>query len=600
MSLETQPLLPQPSTDAQSLQEKVKKVCCWPKHICLPSKAAILIILWTAVVGTVYIFITGATAASIMTSKYAHTFDVGVIGSIPQVVLAVIMTFYPLSGFIADVCCGRFKIVIISINLILVSIVMICVMALILTGEHIDNHISVSYLLHKEGILILLLSLVAVIFFIVGLTGYQANIIQFGLDQLLEAPCEYLGLFSHWATWALNFSSIIFFIVVSLISCHSLRHMVTTILQSTLPLVLAITLLLSFIISCWKRHWFYSEPGQHNPYIIAFKVLNYARKHKHPLQRSAFTYGDNHIPSRIDFAKERYGGPFDTEQVENVKTLLRILLLLFALGPAYVLQVPASLYIFPLFGLHTGYNYSLVLGKDHCSAYRIWIVFVGIGGLTALSATILLPVYTWYIFSALRKKLPKMLTRLKIGIGLCLLGVISMLITDVVGHSVNTYESGNKTESQCMFTVTKVNYTLEYQPLNMHWSVLIPPSVFLGIGPLLITATTLEFISAQSPHSMKGLLVGVSFAIQGFFQLIGYLVILPLSLTQPWIQAGTPVVNCEFAYFLFTSVVGLVGLTLFSIAAKKYKYRKRDDENFSQKEVEEVYIRYLTQAARAT
>ena len=176
-----------------------------------------------------------------------------------------------------------------------------------------------------------------------------------------------------------------------------------------------------------------------------------------------------------------------------------------------------------------------------------------------------------------------------------------MLITDVVGHSVNTYESVNKTESQCVFKVTKHNYTIEYQPLNMHWSVLILPSVFLGIGPPLITATTLEFISAQSPHSMKGLLVGISFAIQGVSHLIGYLVTLPLSLTQPWVQKAMPsVVSCGFVYLLFTSMVGLIGLALFSVVAKKYKYRKRDDENFSQKEVEEVYIRYLTQAARAT
>ena len=88
MSLETQPLLPQPSTDVQSHQKNIKMACCWPKHICLPSKAAMLIILWTAVVGTAYTFITGGVAASIMNNKYAHTFDVGVIGSIPHVVLA--------------------------------------------------------------------------------------------------------------------------------------------------------------------------------------------------------------------------------------------------------------------------------------------------------------------------------------------------------------------------------------------------------------------------------------------------------------------------------------------------------------------------------
>ena len=54
--------------------------------------------------------------------------------------------------------------------------------------------------------------------------------------------------------------------------------------------------------------------------------------HKHPLQRSAFTFSENYIPSRLDFAKERFGGQFTTEQVENVKIFLRILLILFALG----------------------------------------------------------------------------------------------------------------------------------------------------------------------------------------------------------------------------------------------------------------------------
>ena len=184
MSLESQPLLPQPSTDVQSHQKKMKMICCWPKHICLPSKAAILIILWTAVVGTAHTFITGGIAASTMTSKYAHTFDVGVIGSIPHVVLAVIMTFYPLSGFIADVCCGRFKTVIISINLILISIVMACLIALILTSKQLDITFRLSYLFHKEGILVLILILFALVFLTVGLAGYQANFIQFGLDQL--------------------------------------------------------------------------------------------------------------------------------------------------------------------------------------------------------------------------------------------------------------------------------------------------------------------------------------------------------------------------------------------------------------------------------
>ena len=82
----------------------------------------------------------------------------------------------------------------------------------------------------------------------------------------------------------------------------------------------------------------------------------------------------------------------------------------------------------------------------------------------------------------------------------------------------------------------------------MHWSVLIAPSVFFGIGPLLITTTPLEFISTQSPHSMKDLLVSVYFAIQGFIQLLEIVAVLPVSLTQPWTQRLPSVISCGSVY----------------------------------------------------
>ena len=140
-----------------------------------------------------------------------------------------------------------------------------------------------------------------------------------------------------------------------------------------------------------------------------------------------------------------------------------------------------------------------------------------------------------------------------------------------------------------------------YHSLNMHWAVLIPPSLLLGIGPLLVIATTLEFISAQSPQSMKGLLVGVFFAIRGLFQFLNSIVIIPLSLRHPWTTIEQtqhpPVTTCGFVYLLLTSVAGLIGLFLFSLAAKRYKYRTRDERMFCQHDVEEIYDRYMDQTA---
>ena len=38
---------------------------------------------------------------------------------------------------------------------------------------------------------------------------------------------------------------------------------------------------------------------------------------------ATMTYCEDELPSRIDFGKNKYGGPFSTEQVEDVKTVLR-------------------------------------------------------------------------------------------------------------------------------------------------------------------------------------------------------------------------------------------------------------------------------------
>ena len=150
-----------------------------------------------------------------------------------------------------------------------------------------------------------------------------------------------------------------------------------------------------------------------------------------------------------------------------------------------------------------------------------------------------------------------------------------------------------------MFQLYMMNDTLQDPGLDMHWSVLITPSLCLGVGPLIVMTATLEFISAQSPQSVKGFLIGVFFAIRGLFQLLNSIIIVPFSLKHPWASGemleNPPVTNCGFVYLLFTCVVGLIGLILFSVAAKKYKYRKRDEGMFRQMDIEDVFEREIEQ-----
>ena len=497
---------------------------------------------------------------------------------------AVIIITYPLWGLAADFCCGRFKVVMISLCLFTVAAAVACPTALLLIEKDFGDAYRFRDVL-KGNPVISILTIICLILFVVGISGYKANFIQLGLDQLHEAQSEYLGLFAHYTIWVSSLGALVSTVMVDTSLFYTKNnHKLKQVVMDIVLFTLATGALVLLLITCCKRRWFYVELPQKNPYKTVYKVLQFARRHKYPLQRSAFTYCDDYLPSRIDFAKERYGGPFSTEEVENVKTLFRIIVILISLGPVFALQVPASRYIFPLFGYHT----HLLKGPN-----THWIRLVENGLLMSLAESIIFSLYIWYIFSHLRKRIPKMLLRLTAGIIFSLLGVLSMLITDAVGHSVVSKNISTNLTVQCTFQVSAFNYTNDHQPLNMHWYVLIPPSVFLGIGPLVIIATTIEFISAQSPHSMKSLLIGVFFALQGVFQLIGYLLTLPFSLSKYWKDKSG--ISCGSVYLFIISIVGLVGLISFSVAAMRYKYRKRDDENFRQRDVEEVYTRYLSQ-----
>jgi hypothetical protein len=75
-----------------------------------------------------------------------------------------------------------------------------------------------------------------------------------------------------------------------------------------------------------QHSWLIKEaPVKQNAIKQAYRVIKYAIKTKRPRQRRAFTYCEDELPSRIDFGMDKYGGPFTIEQVEDVKTCLRLI-----------------------------------------------------------------------------------------------------------------------------------------------------------------------------------------------------------------------------------------------------------------------------------
>ena len=64
------------------------------------------------------------------------------------------------------------------------------------------------------GVLLIVLLGVAIT---VGISLFEANAIQFGLDQLLEAPTPKLITFIHWYYWSQNVAGLVVFYIVTLL-----------------------------------------------------------------------------------------------------------------------------------------------------------------------------------------------------------------------------------------------------------------------------------------------------------------------------------------------------------------------------------------------
>ena len=110
-------------------------------------------------------------------------------------------------------------------------------------------------------------------------------------------------------------------------------------------IVCVLTLILISLFCC--NNWLIKEPISQNPFKLIYGVSKYAFKTKYPQNRSAFTYCEDEVISWIDYGKSKYGGPFTTEQVEDVKTFYKTLPIVILSGkPAGEMMVAGALTLF--------------------------------------------------------------------------------------------------------------------------------------------------------------------------------------------------------------------------------------------------------------
>ena len=478
---------------------------------------------------------------------------------------------YPLAGFLADVYIGRYKMLCGSVVIVYVGLVLGTAVELAVIAT--DGSDYKTY-----GCRFLVMNILVCCLLLVGLAGFQSTVIQFGTDQLLGSSSNALSSFIHWFV----FSGSLGLCLYSLVKRYTKFIGVWSIFTAFFSLMIMLQ-------RCCLSKWYNVEPTTSKAIKNLFGVFSFARKHRHPLRPSAFAYCRSDKPSRMDFAKRLYGGPFSNEEVENAKTFMQIAGLLFAL------LVFASVMHSPFFG-----TVFLTQYKNEREPHT-YIFLLGINSLACALTIVFLEVLFNPLFP---KQTPQLLTKVCIGIALKLATIGIDLIIDAAEHN----KSGSL---ECLFAQNNVT---EWQSLNLTHSYLALPTVVDGVGQTIFEAAILEFILAQAPNFISSILLGIYYSINlGLSNLLPVIIMLVFTLSYEHTAMNrsvkgtlsvpaksSSVMSCGSAYFLTNICIGLLGLVLFVAVACRYKRRERDDVVNTYLFAEEYYSKYHSTASSPT
>ena len=171
----------------------------------------------------------------------------------------------------------------------------------------------------------------------------------------------------------------------------------------------------------------------------------------------------------MDLGKSRYGGPFTTEQVEDVKTILRLLplcLALWLLGCSLAIchPVTSSTVYPPDCNSYVSILLSLFT-YHHFWCGMVWTVF-----------------YEFVLYPVIRNRLPSILRRI---------GIISFFIMVV----------------SIVFLILKLLNNNDDNLVAIEYAKIVLNSVSQGLLGMLLVSNMLELVCAQAPYNMRSRIV---------------------------------------------------------------------------------------------
>ncbi|XP_064403264.1 solute carrier family 15 member 3-like [Halichondria panicea] len=516
----------EPPVCIQQLKPNYRK-CLKPRWRKFSSKSALLVLVWNFFLSVMI---------NAMTYKYVGVSEVEgsvIVSVVPYILWPFSAVFF---GWLADTYLGQYRVAKMGMVLMFVTALLQSFLFVVENAVDIDASLAIA--------------LTTIVKFI----GHGSSAIipvtlpQVGLDQMPESSSTNITSFIAW--FVASVFGGFWLAEVSLnvgLQCIGSEY---ALVFSLFPVICMSIVLISDVFITPK--WLIIEPKSPQFLKIIYRVLKFAKQHKAPLNRSALTYWEEDIPSRMDVSKSRYGGPFTTEQVENVKTLFRVLALT---SPMWIILVAFHMFlnIFALFDYELHFD-----GASNCTTtvltyftyqWDLWCIV-----LVVVYELFMYPLICHIFLSSIRR-----------------IGLIAFAIFIV----------------NFVCVLLSIYYYVSNQPIH----IVLAYAHSIVVAALIISLLTsaMEFVCAQSPYNMRGLLLGYVWCIDVFTYILAQIlfeVLYDLKSTHPWIV---------ILYTGLAALLSLAGFVLYCLLARWYKRRVRDDIATPQKWVEDAYDRYLSE-----
>ena len=476
----------------------------------------------------------------------------------------------PIAGVLADICFSRYR------------VIRYCLILLFASTAAYSFLLAIK--LYLKRLVVKIMQGAAILALSIAFSGISTNTLSLGIDQLVDASSSEITSYISWTYWTFYLAAL----VIQILNISNI-HDIINYGSLILPILSTVSVVTDFLCNCYLV----KEPVSNNFLKLIYLVLRYAMKNKYPRMRSAFTFWEDKPYTRIDLGKRKYGGPFTTEQVEDVKTFFRILLVImtFSLG---TLTIAVRFATFQNEMLHfqdnrviyNSYETSTAVSKFHLERFvmlQSQILFTILG----------VPIMELLIYPVLVKfNLHNVITLKKMVLGLFIIIIENMfyLSTELLG--LYQKENGNMT---CVLHVKESDLSKNVViPIDYKW--LLIPQILSAVASYILYTGFCEFIISRSPYSVRGLLYGIAIYA-------GYIPF-PLSLLfQHYLSR--PISNnnkyCSLWFQVGLTLVTILEMGILLLVMRWYVPRRRDEDIHNRQVfAEEYYDEYLEDKITST